>query len=397
MKNSTTVLLVGLSLVTHFVPLLRTSTNSSIFQQLQFLDAAINDAPSSNQPNHGKSTNNMNRGGYQQQLQNENKHAYDGLDTRFIPLDDLVDTSGVTSCPDGFVLMNSTDLQDRSRTHPPGRKIPKLVHVTSKSRCMHPHFVQNLEPWQQFENYSFFFHDDEAIDRLMMKRFWPAFPSLQLIQPCLLAGAAKADLWRLLVLWEYGGLYTDIDNGPGFRFENATVITDDTDAWFVVERIGVLSQYFMAASPRHPLIHLALQVTIDRVLNIESIKNTYVAVVTGPSALREATKFFLKSQGTDTHERMVAGHFVGVGNRSITVEGTPRTSNEWIHRESLHPFSKRDAYVAMGMKHFTWVHKGRPGLKGWKGGGIKPPGEEWNISCHEQLYNQYIASEAETW
>ena len=67
---------------------------------------------------------------------------------------------------------------------------------------------------------------------------------------------------------------------------------------------------------------------------------------------------------------------MGIGNRSVTIVGKRRITNQWIHRESLHPRMKKMAYKAMDMKHFAWVHRN--------------PSKEWNISCHEHLYNQYV-------
>lgn len=69
--------------------------------------------------------------------------------------------------------------------------------------------------------------------------------------------AAKADLWRYLALWEYGGIYTDLDNLPGERF-NETTIAPDTDAFFLQEQGGWLSQYFFAVAPKHPIMFLAV-------------------------------------------------------------------------------------------------------------------------------------------
>ena len=98
-----------------------------------------------------------------------------------------------------------------------------MVHVTSKTRCMTPAFLDNLDKWR-FPGYGFHVHDEVAMDRLLTK-YWPEFPHLQWIQQhCMISGAAKADLWRLLVLWEYGGIYTDIDNAPGKDFQNGTAI-----------------------------------------------------------------------------------------------------------------------------------------------------------------------------
>ena len=85
--------------------------------------------------------------------------------------------------------------------------------------------------------------DDAAVDRLF-DRDWPESLS------CILTGAGKADLWRYLLLWEYGGIYTDIDNAPGDLFLNGTVISDEMDSFFEQELGGFPSQYFLAGTCR---------------------------------------------------------------------------------------------------------------------------------------------------
>jgi hypothetical protein len=103
-------------------------------------------------------------------------------------------------------------------------------------------------------------------------------------------------------LYQYGGIYTDMDAAPGPKFENATIIKDDDDAWFVVERIGIPSQYFMAASPRHPLMYLLVTVTLRRLLEVQDVGTQYVPYVTGPGALKEAWMLFTNSFSTDSGE-----------------------------------------------------------------------------------------------
>ena len=48
-------------------------------------------------------------------------------------------------------------------------------------------------------------------------------------------GAAWIDVWRLLVLWEYGGIYADMDTSPVPELFNGDTITADDDAFFVQE------------------------------------------------------------------------------------------------------------------------------------------------------------------
>jgi hypothetical protein len=94
-------------------------------------------------------------------------------------------------------------------------------------------------------------------------------------------------------LYQYGGIYTDMDAAPGPKFENGTVISDDDEAWFVVERIEIPSQYFMASAPQHPLMYLLVTVTLRRLLEVRTVGEQYVPYVTGPGALKDAWKHFI--------------------------------------------------------------------------------------------------------
>ena len=157
------------------------------------------------------------------------------------------DKDAGATCPDGLVYVPNT-FRPESLV-PPGRKIPKVVHVTSKTRCFTEDFARNVERWR-FEGYSLFVHDDPSVERLLAARRWPQFPLLREARACLSHGAAVADLWRYLVIWEYGGIYTDIDDAPGSLFANGTRIKDKADAFFEVDRTDPPSQYFFAGEMR---------------------------------------------------------------------------------------------------------------------------------------------------
>ena len=119
-------------------------------------------------------------------------------------------------------------------------------------------FADNIDKWR-FPGHSLFLHDDDAVDRLLHKQ-WKEFRQLDDVLQCMLPGASTVDLWRYLIIWEYGGIYTDIDNAPGPWFYNDTggVITDKIDALFEQERERFPSQYFFAASPHHPIMQILM-------------------------------------------------------------------------------------------------------------------------------------------
>jgi hypothetical protein len=146
------------------------------------------------------------------------------------------------------------------------RKIPRIIHQTSMSRCVTGRFLRATKKWQQSLGFSYYLHDDEAVDRLFGLDF-PEFPHLSAVrQNCVIHGTLAADLWRYLVLWEYGGIYADLDAVPA-RFDPETSIEANDDAFFVVEQYHLLSQWFMAVSPRHPLMFYAVHHSLANLLH----------------------------------------------------------------------------------------------------------------------------------
>jgi hypothetical protein len=291
---------------------------------------------------------------------------------RRLPLEELVATSNATASDCGPQLWFMDDVVAPVDANVWGRKIPKIVHITGKTRCLPLPFLENVNQWK-LQNHSFYFHDDAAVDRLLRQEYWPEFPQLSMLRPCLISGAGKADLWRYLLLYRYGGIYTDMDTAPGVKFfaphDNAsTIISADDDSFFVVERIGVLSQYFMAASPRHPLLYLSVLQVFHRLLEVDSVGGQYVPYVTGPGALKNA---FIRFMGGSADGYVEAGRYVGHENRSVTVVGARRTGDDFVRRNPMRPKVKGNGYALMGMKHFSSAQE-----------------EARNLSCFLTLYNE---------
>ena len=94
-------------------------------------------------------------------------------------------------------------------------------------------FADNMNSWQ-FDKYSFFLQDDNAVAKLL-SREWPEF--LLLHDVINTSGAGFADLSRYLVIWEYGGIYADIDNTPGplLKMRQSLLMT-----WIAFSRLRLL-------------------------------------------------------------------------------------------------------------------------------------------------------------
>ena len=237
------------------------------------------------------------------------------------------------------------------------RRIPNIIHQTSKSRCLTPAIYNATTNWE-LEGWSYYFHDDDAVERLLLSHF-PEFPHLsKVVRNCMFSGTLKADLWRYVILWVYGGVYSDLDAVPN-EFTADTIVPSD-DGFFVVELYHLLSQYFMAVSPRHPLMYYAIQHCLINLLRAEDTMKHYAPAVTGPSVLHTAFINFQSDVGIRVDERphtnskpqLWNGTFVGTQNRSIRVVGEAQHSNQYVIREALVRGKKMMEYQKMGMKHF---------------------------------------------
>lgn len=150
-----------------------------------------------------------------------------------------------TDCEDErLVFVNDKIIQDDFEMKQ--RKIPMVIHMTARSRCVTQHVKKYVDEWKNIPNYSYILHDDNAIKKMFHNYEWNEFPLLKYIYGCISNGAMKADIWRYLFLWKFGGVYTDLDNGIGQFFNRGDFIKESTDALFEVEKGGFPSQYFFA-------------------------------------------------------------------------------------------------------------------------------------------------------
>ena len=271
-----------------------------------------------------------------------------------LPLAKLADSTSVPTCPDGLRLRRDRSQARQSLSF---SKIPRIIHQTSKSRCLSQDIYELTEQWQ-YEDWQYYLHDDNAVERLFAQEAIH-FPLLSLISKhCLRHGTLKADLWRYLVLWVYGGIYADLDTAPNAFSPSTTIHAAADDALFVVEQYHMLSQYFMAVTPRHPLVWYAIQRALQNLWDLPDTGKVSAAMVTGPHVLHAAYRDFRADAGQAVdpagvgYKPVWAGRFVGTWNYTVTVIGVGEQQNEYVHRDLLGMHKKHAAYKEMHMRHF---------------------------------------------
>ena len=139
-------------------------------------------------------------------------------DNFLLTLSQLTLSHAQETCPPNFVQIHNHVSADETSTtkfkekfvHAHERRllrqneIPKIVHQTARSRCVTSVFANTTQQWK-FLGWSYYFHDDAAVERLLLspsvqRQLQEQFPQLPLIaQNCLQHGTIRSDIWRYLV------------------------------------------------------------------------------------------------------------------------------------------------------------------------------------------------------
>ena len=106
--------------------------------------------------------------------------------------------------------------------------IPRLIFQSWKTNHLTYNVCQNVLAWTKLNpEYDYMLFDDKAADLFIQKEYGnDIFDSFD----CVNVGAARCDVWRLMIIYIFGGIYFDIDVRPksAFRFwgfGNRTVVT----------------------------------------------------------------------------------------------------------------------------------------------------------------------------
>lgn len=293
----------------------------------------------------------------------------------FIPLPTLLRVGEKVECAEG--LLPAPIVSNATADSPAacGYKIPRIFHQTGEGMCMTDVFYDNAKAWS-FEGagWSFYFHDRKA-KMTLLEKFWPEFPQLQNAYQCLqnAGGAAVADLWRYLALWEYGGCYTDMDNEPGPLLNASTInsiFAADIDAFFLQDKAGspnFPTQHFFGVSPKHPIMFFAVYQVLHAMINLDDVDKFFVPEITGPSALDRAFLEFMMVPKKDfaekqqwlhhPHTKPNKGTYTGYQGRNVTIGANADDMYLYVSASSINGDRKRNGWKAMGYNDYRDIKR----------------------------------------
>jgi hypothetical protein len=206
-----------------------------------------------------------------------------------LTLEELTRSQVSLNCSWPFVWVEN-HVVNHTQQLPPFDSIPRIIHLTMSSRCLHFYQYKVVQRWKQvMPEYSIYFHDDDAVQRFITVEEWPEFPNLQAILNCIqYKGAMTVDVWRILVVYRYGGIYCDIDTVPTWNWRSASPLlsTQSNDFVAFTDAGGRPSQWFFAMTPGHVIGYHVMKEILKRLLQMPNMAQPRVVYVTGPDAFK---------------------------------------------------------------------------------------------------------------
>ena len=178
-------------------------------------------------------------------------------------------------------------------------KIPKIIHQ-SYTNSVNAHLFSTISTWKEMNvNYDYMYWADDDCYTFIKDNF---DKSVLEAYNMLYAGAYKSDIFRLCVLYIYGGIWTDISSLCEVPLDNVInnehlIIVKDTDDTQSI--YGNIYQAFIISEPKNKLIDHILHFTVNRVINNTEFNNNYpqlsnqTIAVTGPTIFAMAFNTFV--------------------------------------------------------------------------------------------------------
>jgi mannosyltransferase OCH1-like enzyme len=170
------------------------------------------------------------------------------------------------------------------------------THKSIKYINSKPKLRLSVKTWLQHKNkFNYFFYDDNNCEKFMKNIVggdtYKAYQKLPI-------NVMKADLWRYCVIYEYGGIYADIDTICKI---NPQIFLNDALLTIVPENECHLCQWVFAAPPKSPILKEVIELSVKRILNKEQIKGEHIIhELTGPGVFTDGIENYLKNNNLPT-------------------------------------------------------------------------------------------------
>lgn len=142
------------------------------------------------------------------------------------------------------------------------QKIPKIIWQTFKTNQVPLIMRDYVDSWiTKNPEYKYRFFDDQDIQNFLKTHFPDYYEPYNRIK----FGSSKADLWRYLIIYKYGGVYADLD----CRCNNSLREWIKPDSQFVTQ-LGInkdICQWLLISEPENPIFLKAAEKSLENIIN----------------------------------------------------------------------------------------------------------------------------------
>lgn len=251
------------------------------------------------------------------------------------------------------------------------KRIPRILHQTFHSKILPQVIQKNIDKIKVMNpEWEYRFYDDEDIVDFIKKNYDPQIINyFNRINP--IYGAAKADLFRYLLMYKCGGVYIDIKSSlrkplndilkeddryllSGWK-DNETPQFDGWGVHAVVNNVVFeeYQQWYIVAAPGHPFLKAVIENVLRNIENyipsLHGVGKPGVLNVTGPVAYTLAIKPLLHLhhhrivhsqsdlgfeysifRSNDGHNSLFKMHYTDLSEPVINIEGTRKVLTGFI-------------------------------------------------------------------
>lgn len=159
--------------------------------------------------------------------------------------------------------------------------IPKIIWQTYKDPFdqLQPYMIGAVNTWKEKNpEYEYRYMDDMQAADFVLKEYGKEWHDIFISLP---VGVMRGDLWRYMIIYKYGGVYTDLDTecinpiSNWLNEEYDMIVCPETDKHFC--------QWTFAANAGHPILKSVLDTIKDKLSKPEYGSPHFVHTHTGPA------------------------------------------------------------------------------------------------------------------
>lgn len=225
--------------------------------------------------------------------------------------------------------------------------IPRVLWQTYKTKLPPKKSVSAIASWFDVNpSLKWGYMDDEQCEHFIKEHFDNEFYKMYSSLPF---GVMKSDVWRVAVVYVYGGIYSDLDT-TCLKPVEEWLIPDVNLITYIERPNGSICNYTFASTPQHP----ALRTVLD----------TFVQLYNSPSFLSKESKTPIQDFGAHGWSLGILKHYnlldqmTKGGEHYNTVEQVKKEKTYFYPFESkaFCSFPNSDTYVYHECASLSWTN-----------------------------------------